>query len=282
MPRTERPVQGTQPQSYKIPPRVPHTQRTSAVFLNNPPQRQGGQLSRRDLKNLVRNLGAASRPSQRNLALKTFKALCTDGDAASLASIAAGAIPPLVQLLGSGSAAQVQADASSALMDLALNAEIAATIAAAGAIPLLVQLMLGSGTVPGVIGLENAIGTLKFLAENAEAAVQVIAAGFIPALVHLLVRGSLTEVLVNAAGALWSLIQKDDDQKHENIDAIAAAGAIPPLVRLLGPGSDEATSSAAAYTLQALGHSNDPNRAAIAAASASANLLREMAGLSFD
>ncbi|KAG1664972.1 hypothetical protein FOA52_001984 [Chlamydomonas sp. UWO 241] len=54
---------------------------------------------------------------------------------------AAGAIPPLVQLLRLGSAAEVQQHAAGALINLALNADNKVTIAAAGAIPLLVQLL---------------------------------------------------------------------------------------------------------------------------------------------
>ncbi|KAG1670426.1 hypothetical protein FOA52_010161 [Chlamydomonas sp. UWO 241] len=59
---------------------------------------------------------------------------------------------------------------------------------------------------------------------------------------------------------------------------IAAAGAIPPLVLLLRPASNDLPKEIATFALKLLGHSNTQNRAAIAAAGASAgvDVLEEM------
>ncbi|KAG1665006.1 hypothetical protein FOA52_014686 [Chlamydomonas sp. UWO 241] len=75
-------------------------------------------LPRRDLRNLVRKLGAECRPGQRAQALVTIATLCYDAE--SLDTIAAaGAIPPLVLLLRSGSPPDVQSNAATVLSILA-------------------------------------------------------------------------------------------------------------------------------------------------------------------
>jgi hypothetical protein len=120
---------------------------------------------RRDMVNLLRMLrGEGSRPSQKIEALDSITRLCSAQDPATLAAfVAAGGIPTLVQLLSpdindqkwsasqhSMSAAQygaVHTAAAGALMSLAQNAEHAVTIAASGAIPLLVQVCV-CGWVP--------------------------------------------------------------------------------------------------------------------------------------
>ncbi|KAG1659545.1 hypothetical protein FOA52_015348 [Chlamydomonas sp. UWO 241] len=70
-------------------------------------------LARRDVRNLVRKLGASARPSQQREALDTMEALIFDGYSGGLA-----AIPPLVLLLGAGSSAGVQGLAAVALTNL--------------------------------------------------------------------------------------------------------------------------------------------------------------------
>ncbi|KAG1672852.1 hypothetical protein FOA52_004656 [Chlamydomonas sp. UWO 241] len=65
-------------------------------------------LPRRDLRNLVRKLGVNARPSQQVQSLAAIALLCRDGGADSRTAIAsAGAIPPMVQLLGVDSPADV-------------------------------------------------------------------------------------------------------------------------------------------------------------------------------
>jgi hypothetical protein len=68
-------------------------------------------LSRRELKKLVRQLGADARPSQQRHALDTIVSLCITGNGEQdtrAAVAAAGAIVPLIQLLGAGYPAEVQ------------------------------------------------------------------------------------------------------------------------------------------------------------------------------
>ncbi|KAG1667229.1 hypothetical protein FOA52_009794 [Chlamydomonas sp. UWO 241] len=88
---------------------------------------------------------------------------------------AAGAIPPLVQLLGPGSSALAQEIAAGALMSLALNADDKVTIVAAGAIPPLVQL---AGSRSRALRRENAAALLAVLAaSNANNHRAIVAAG---------------------------------------------------------------------------------------------------------
>jgi hypothetical protein len=99
-------------------------------------------LPLRDLKKLVKKLGAGARPAQRQ-ALETLSDLTEARNPDSLAAVAAvGAIPPLVESLLTGSPSDTQYDAAGILMDLADRAELAVTIAGAGAgaIPPLVTL----------------------------------------------------------------------------------------------------------------------------------------------
>ncbi|KAG1656678.1 hypothetical protein FOA52_016022 [Chlamydomonas sp. UWO 241] len=184
-------------------------------------------LPRRDLRNLVRKLGADSRPSQKRQALATILSLCHIGDVDRHSDIvAAGAIPALVHLLGHGSPAEVQESAAEVLGTLADYAgnTIAVAIADAGAIPLLVQL-LGPDS-PDVVHETTALMTL------AANSVAIAAAGAIPSLVRLLGPGSSAMAQQGAVGALGNL-----SSNAENAALIVAAGAIPAVVRLLGPGS---------------------------------------------
>ncbi|KAG1680569.1 hypothetical protein FOA52_015016 [Chlamydomonas sp. UWO 241] len=220
-------------------------------------------LARCDVRNLVRKLGADARPSQQRAALATIAGLSTacDGDRDSLRVIgAAGAIPPLVLLLGPGSSDPVHTCASAALANLAYAAENAAIVAAAGAIPPLV-LMLGPGS--SAVIQKNAAAALGNLAMNAESSVIIAAAGAIPPLVQLLGRGSAAEVQQQAAGAHWSLADIPENQV-----AIATAGGIPPLVQLLGSLPRNAAGALLRLAM------NADNRVAIAVAGAVPPLVR--------
>ncbi|KAG1667536.1 hypothetical protein FOA52_013726 [Chlamydomonas sp. UWO 241] len=69
-------------------------------------------LTRRDLRTLVRKLGVVTRPHEQKQAMNTVaQLLICDEDDDSLAFFT-GAIPALVQLLGAGSTAGAQEDAS--------------------------------------------------------------------------------------------------------------------------------------------------------------------------
>ncbi|KAG1676481.1 hypothetical protein FOA52_002301 [Chlamydomonas sp. UWO 241] len=185
---------------------------------------------------LVQLLGPESLSDVQAIAARTLGSLAFN-HAQNLA--AAGAVPALVQLLGPGSSADVQLgpgssagvqeNAAGALMNLALDAGLKVTIAAAGAIPPLVQL-LGSGSPPGV--QEAATGVLMTLmTQNTVNQVAMAAAGAIPSLVRLLGAGSPAGVQEWTLVALSCLAENADNQV-----TIAAAGAIPPLVQLLGSG----------------------------------------------
>jgi hypothetical protein len=231
-------------------------------------------LSRRELKKLVRQLGADARPSQQRHALETIASLCInptgDGIHDTRAAVAtAGAIVPLIQLLGAGYPADVQGRAAWALTGLARYD--AAIVAAAGAIPPLVQL-LGAGSSADV--QEGAADALWNLALNNDNKVSIAAAGAIPKLVQLLGSCSSAGVQEIAAEALWLLAMNAD-----NAVIISAAGAIPPLVQLLGAGSSAGVQQMAAGALEVLADSSDDIRAAIDAAEASANVLQEMKAL---
>jgi hypothetical protein len=184
---------------------------------------------RRDLKNVVRQLEADSRPSQKRQAMGTIETLCFDGGLQGLAAIAAaGAIPQLVRLLGTGSTAEVQQSAAGALLKLAEVAEHAAIITAAGAVPPLVQL-LGPGSNPTV--QQNAAGTLGALAASAETAAAIAAAGAIPPLLEMLDSGSTTtDGLTNTIGALRQLASKNIAVAA----TIASAGAFPAVIAASG------------------------------------------------
>ncbi|KAG1675581.1 hypothetical protein FOA52_014169 [Chlamydomonas sp. UWO 241] len=149
-------------------------------------------------------------------------------------------------------------------MILSENADNVATIAAAGAIPSLVQLLKATSAAEVQL---SAAGALHNLAQNADNQVMIAAAGSIPPLVQLLGTISPSGVQRNAAATLMILSADADNQV-----TIAAAGAIPPLVLLLRPGSDDLLKEVATRALETLGHSNTKNRAAVAVAGASAGV----------
>jgi hypothetical protein len=118
-------------------------------------------------------------------------------------------------------------------MNLAANTEIAAQVAAAGAIPRLVQL-LHPGDGPPAMMQGLAAHTLGCVAVNAADAITNAAAGAIPLLVHLLKPGSPADVQWSAAGSLADLAANS-----ENAVTIATAGAIPPLAQMLRSDADD-------------------------------------------
>ncbi|KAG1670879.1 hypothetical protein FOA52_000381 [Chlamydomonas sp. UWO 241] len=142
---------------------------------------------------------ADSRPSQKKEALETLAVMCRDVPDSVAAFHAAGAISPLVKLLGAD-CPEEQLDAAGACGLLARDAASAATVIAAGAIPALVKL-LGSGFSTAV--QSNATGSLTLIARSSvENALAIVAAGALPPLVQLLGRGTPALGLENAAEAL--------------------------------------------------------------------------------
>ncbi|KAG1676751.1 hypothetical protein FOA52_005040 [Chlamydomonas sp. UWO 241] len=134
----------------------------------------------------------------------------------------------------------MQECAAEALRNLATITENAATIAAAGAITLLAQL-LGPGSTAEV--LLYASGAMMKLALYAGNQVSLV----IPSMVRLLRAGSASDVQYNAARTLPLLADI-----AANAAAIAAAGAVPPLVQLLRPSYSSLVQQLAAGVLAKL------------------------------
>jgi vacuolar protein 8 len=171
---------------------------------------------------------------------------------------AAGALPPLVAMLGDGTAEE-RAAAAEALRKLARNDANKAAIAAAGAIEPLVALVRDGDAR----GKAEAAGALWSLAYGDVAIVSAIAAaGAIEPLVAL-VRDGDREGKAIAAAALWTLADGD----VAIVSAIAAADAIEPLVALVRDGDAQGKANAAA-ALWNLAVGDNAMKAAIAAAGA--------------
>ncbi|KAG1673412.1 hypothetical protein FOA52_002177 [Chlamydomonas sp. UWO 241] len=172
----------------------------------------------------------------------------------------------LVRKLGDAS----QTEAHQKIEALCRNRDdpgIHAAVVAAGAIPLLLQLLEpGSAT----LARKSAAATLTYLARTPEIAVAITTAGAIPRLVQLLEPGS--EVQRGAAGVLSNLALNS-----QNRATIAAAGAIPRLVQMLGSGSPDAVQCRAAVALMSLAMLAE-NAVTIAAAGATPLLVQLLSG----
>jgi vacuolar protein 8 len=133
------------------------------------------------------------------------------GVALANAIVAAGAIPPLVQLLG------VNTNAAAALASIAMYAEHAAGVAEAGAIPLLVQL-LGPGFDD--VAQENAAGVMiNLVGHDHSWCMVMVTAGAIPALVQLTRSGSTDSLKQIASEAL--------ERIRDGLSRSRAATAVP-------------------------------------------------------
>ncbi|CDY31736.1 BnaA04g16720D [Brassica napus] len=102
-------------------------------------------------------------------------------------------------------------------------------LAASGAIPLLVSLLMNSDDPRTQEHAVTSILNLSIFQENKGRIISTF--GAVPGIVHVLKKGSM-EARENAAATLFSLSVID-----ENKMTIGAAGAIPPLVNLLSEGS---------------------------------------------
>jgi hypothetical protein len=136
--------------------------------------------------------------------------------------VEAGAIPPLVRLLGSGRGREAEF-AAGALWGLALRSENWKLVLEAGGIgPLVALLSSGKGAEA-----DYAASTLRNLTLRPNSQKLIVQAGVVGPLVRLLSSGKGGEA-ENAAATLWHLAQR-----AETRPMIADAGAIPPLVMLL-------------------------------------------------
>lgn len=103
------------------------------------------------------------------------------GPADQAAVVAAGAVPPLVQMLRSGDVA-VQCAAYRALRNVfAGNAARTEAVAAAGSIPLLLHIVRDSGSVDSQVAAADCLAFLSSLSSTASA---FLAAGAVPAFVQ--------------------------------------------------------------------------------------------------
>ena len=169
----------------------------------------------------------------------------------------AGAIPPLVQLLGDGrNATTPQVRAAAVLCDLARSGENKQKIVEAGGVIPLVK-MLSSHNLDAQV---NSSGALWHLAANTAAQRIISEAGGIAPLVMLL-SGTSLEAARYAAGTLWHL-----EASADNKGAIVKAGAIPPLVILLRKSESPEAQEAAALVLSDLARSQAGNKAITTAA----------------
>ena len=167
----------------------------------------------------------------------------------------AGAIPPLVGLLTTGTP-EARGFAVGALNNLAASRANQAAIGKAGAIAKIIEMLRtwvreadggGPSTAHSQSSEEcvsNAAGALGNLAADPANQKLIVAQGGLPPLVRLIEPGSRISASTKAyaAGALWNLAFRNADNKV----SIASAGAIPPLISLLQSGSPDARSNAAA------------------------------------
>jgi vacuolar protein 8 len=116
--------------------------------------------------------------------------------------------------------------------------DIVAVVVAAGAIPLLVELLRGGSNQLSRSEIAATLETLAFDNDNLAA---VVAAGALPQLVELL-RGSWGEGRAKAARTLTIFV---GGCNNDIAAAVVAAGALLPLVELLSVGSDMGRANAA-------------------------------------
>ena len=145
---------------------------------------------------------------QERTALALLKLAMNDDNKVKVA--AAGAIPPLVALLG-----------------------VRLSAAAVGSMPIFsadADKQMGLAVVTSEVVQEKAAELLKHHAYNPRNRVEIAVAGALPPLVVLLRPQTSVAVRAEAAGTIWNLASIDDIKTK-----IVGAGAIPPLVALLGP-----------------------------------------------
>ena len=160
----------------------------------------------------------------------------------SSAIAAAGAIPPLVALLGKDSQEELQDEAAAALRALCLGSdENRSDVLAAGAVPPLVALLSSESAETQ----EQAAGLLASLAMNGETASAIVAASGLLPLIRLCAERSCG-IKFEAASALRNLAA------HPSLHhAIIEAGAAPVLIGIQ-QGAASATRSAAQGALKLL------------------------------
>ena len=209
---------------------------------------------------LIQLLKSDSEPLQHPAVRTLF--LLAEEDRGVAGILTDDAIGPLLQLLRS-SALGVQLSAAEVVRVIARENTV--KVAAAGAIPILVQLLKSSSNADVQREATQILGNL---AGNLNIIAKVVAAGAIPVLVGILkTSGPSTERLRResalALGRLAFRAQSD----------IIAAGAIEPLVSLLKSDSEDSQSDAL-FALLSLSFDNEAVQAEIVAAGAAAPVVR--------
>ena len=204
---------------------------------------------------VVRPLVALLQVRNANAQMKAAQALVmlSSRSAANRIAIAeAGAIPPLVQLLGDGrNATTPQVRAAAVLSDLSRSGENKQLIVNATGVQPLVKMLTSANNEAQL----HASGALWHLAANTAAQKLISDAGGIYPLVALLSSAS-PETARHAAGALWHL-----EASADNKGTIVKAGGIPPLVILLRRTESPETQESAAMVLANLARSQGGNKA---------------------
>ncbi|KAK9734833.1 hypothetical protein RND81_04G166100 [Saponaria officinalis] len=144
-------------------------------------------------------------------------------------------IEELLQKLHSGNPEDQRSAAGEIRLLAKRNTDNRVAIAEAGAIPLLVDLLV----TPDSRTQEHAVTALLNLSICDDNKGSIINSGAVPGIVHVLKKGSM-EARENAAATLFSLSVVD-----ENKVTIGSSGAIPPLVMLLSEGNQRGKKDAA-------------------------------------
>ncbi|KAJ8600639.1 hypothetical protein CTAYLR_006926 [Chrysophaeum taylorii] len=194
---------------------------------------------------------------EREVAAESVWSLAVDNADNKIAIAKLGGIPPLVELVTSGTDVAKE-NAAAALWNLAANnPDNNAAIAKAGGILPLVDIAT-HGTVSAKPYAAAALGALAVSASNQ---VAIARAEGIPPLVEIAKNAASDDAKEMAAAALWNLAVNN----AENKVAIARHGGIPPLVEIAKNGSDAAKATAA-VALWNLAANNLDNKVAIARA----------------
>ena len=181
------------------------------------------------LVNETSTLARASTKLEKSSAMESLQNLTQSPDGQRLI-VAAGAIPPLVELIKLG--ATDLPEAVEVLMNLALNAKVKVAIAESGTIPALIELVISGSDEHK----RFAAGVLQNLAVEADNRETIVAGGAVPPLVELARTGTLFKLGDHSLGsrdfavaALGNLAR----DYPKNAKAIVKAGAIAPIVEML-------------------------------------------------
>ena len=195
-------------------------------------------------KKLVALLGSRNEGAQQRSAHALWE-LAKSHPGAPVRIVNAGAISPLVALLGYGSIAAKE-EAVGALSQLAHNDKSNQLAIATGLVAL-----LGSGSAEGQEHVTQML--IKFAAEEKDNRMAIAEAGAIDRLVLQIKGGGFTSLKAQELAA--AVLNHLSGDKDENVQKIAHAGGIKPLISLLSSESAVAQAHAAAVLADMTRHS---------------------------